>query len=123
MSPKATTMEKYRSLLVKERERIMSAAENALRTDFALSKDDLADDVDLTVSERSRDLDFRLRDRERQLLGKISDALRKIEEGSFGVCEECEENIEPRRLEARPVSTLCIACKERQERSEKVFCA
>lgn len=123
MSPKANTMEKYRSLLIQERERILSEGETSLRIDFTLSKDDLADDVDLTVSERSRELHFRLCDRERQLLAKISDALRKIEDGSFGVCEECEETIEPRRLEARPVSTLCIACKERQERSEKVYCA
>jgi len=55
------------------------------------------------------------------LLGKIHSALGRIEDGSFGLCESCEEEIEQRRLNARPVSTMCISCKEMHERKEKVY--
>jgi DnaK suppressor protein len=54
-------------------------------------------------------------------LQKIDRALRKIDEGDFGVCEECGEEISTKRLEARPETTLCIRCKEDQERHEKDF--
>jgi DnaK suppressor protein len=54
-------------------------------------------------------------------LDKIEKALRKIEDGTFGTCEECEEEINVKRLEARPETTLCIQCKENQERKEKDY--
>jgi DnaK suppressor protein len=64
---------------------------------------------------------FRLRDREKFLLAKIDKALGRIETGGFGICEKCEEEISMKRLEARPVTTLCIRCKEEQEQKEKSF--
>jgi DnaK suppressor protein len=84
-------------------------------------KDDLADETDLAASEVNQSLTLRLRDRERLLIQKVEEALSKIQAGTYGVCEECEESIEAKRLEARPVATLCIACKEEQEHKEKVF--
>ena len=63
--------------------------------------------------------EFRLRGREKSLLSKLDLALKKIEDGSFGVCEVCEEPIGKKRLEARPETTLCIKCKEDQEREER----
>lgn len=114
-------LEKYRKLLLEERQRIMNNSKNALQNELALSPDDLPDETDLAASEINQNLVFKLRDRERQLLGKIDEALARMEEGTFGTCEECEEPIEPRRLEARPVSTMCIACKERQEHREKIY--
>ena len=63
----------------------------------------------------------RLCDRDRLYIQKVEIALAKISTGSYGVCEVCEEPIEVKRLEARPVATLCIACKEEQEHKEKVF--
>lgn len=114
-------LEKYRKLLLEERQRIVNNSKNALQNELALSPDDLPDETDLAASEINQNLVFKLRDRERQLLGKIDEALARMEEGTFGTCEECEEPIEPRRLEARPVSTMCIACKERQEHREKIY--
>lgn len=117
----AKTLTRFRRTLLEEKQRILNNSENAIRNDLALSKDDLADETDLTVSEMNQNLMFKLRDRERQLLSKIDAALAKMDEGTFGTCEDCEEPIEPRRLEARPVSTLCIACKEREEHKEKIY--
>jgi DnaK suppressor protein len=117
----AKTLAKYRKLLVEEKQRILNNSKNALQNELALSPDDLPDETDLAASEVNQNLVFKLRDRERQLLSKIDEAMARIEEGTFGTCMDCEENIEIRRLEARPVSTLCIACKERQEHKEKIY--
>jgi DnaK suppressor protein len=106
---------------VEEKQRILNNSKNALQNELALSPDDLPDETDLAASEVNQNLVFKLRDRERQLLSKIDEAMARIEEGTFGTCMDCEENIEIRRLEARPVSTLCIACKERQEHKEKIY--
>jgi DnaK suppressor protein len=67
-------------------------------------------------SESTRDL--RIRERERKLVEKIDEALERIADGSFGECDECGELIGIGRLRARPVTTLCIACKEEQEANE-----
>ncbi|MBD5642010.1 MAG: RNA polymerase-binding protein DksA, partial [Desulfovibrio sp.] len=61
---------------------------------------------------------LRLRDRERRLIRKIQGALQRIEDGTYGVCEECGEDISLARLKARPVTRLCIHCKARQEEDE-----
>jgi len=107
--------------LLEEKQRILNNSKNAMRTELAVSPDDLPDETDLAASEVNQNLVFKLRDRERLLLMKIDEALARVEEGIFGICLDCEEPIEPRRLEARPVSTLCIACKETEEHKEKVY--
>lgn len=112
---------KYKKILLEEKQRILNNSKNALKNELALSPDDLADETDLAVSEINQNLIFKLRDRERQLLVKIDQALSRMDDGSFGTCQECEEPIEPKRLEARPVSTLCLACKEKQEHREKIY--
>jgi DnaK suppressor protein len=112
---------KFRKLLMEEKQRLLVNSQNALKNELALSPDDLADETDLAVSALNQSLVFKLRDRERQLLAKVAQALQRLDEGTFGMCQECEEPIEPRRLEARPVSTLCISCKEREEHREKVY--
>lgn len=114
------TLNKYKKLLLEEKQRVMNNSRKNL-DDIKIDTDDLPDETDLAATEVSQTLAFKLRDRERLLLSKIDTALAKIDEGNFGTCEDCEEPIEPKRLEARPVSTLCIACKERQEHREKVF--
>jgi DnaK suppressor protein len=88
---------------------------------LTLSTDDLPDEVDLASSELNQSIGLRLKDRERLMLQKIETALAKLESGTFGVCEGCEEPIEPKRLEARPVAELCIRCKEDEEMKEKSF--
>ena len=77
------------------------------------------DPNDRASLESDRNFTLRIRDRERKLISKIDKAMQRIEDGSFGMCEECGCEISARRLEARPVTTLCIACKEEQERKEK----
>jgi DnaK suppressor protein len=77
--------------------------------------------MDLASSEYLQAFTFRLRGREKNLLDKIEKALERIDNGTFGICEECDEAIAVKRLEARPETTLCIRCKEEQERVERDF--
>ena len=117
----AKTVARYRKVLLEEKQRLLNNSKNAIRQELTLSPDDLPDETDLAASEISQNLIFKLRDRERQLLVKIDEALGRMDEGTFGTCVDRDAPIEPRRLEARPVSTLCIACKERQEHREKIY--
>ena len=77
------------------------------------------DPTDRATLESDRNLLLRIRDRERKLKSKIEEALLRLDDGTFGVCEVCEESISFKRLEARPVTTLCINCKEEQEQDEE----
>ncbi|MBW1708775.1 MAG: RNA polymerase-binding protein DksA [Deltaproteobacteria bacterium] len=81
--------------------------------------DNFPDPADRASLESDRSFTLRIRDRERKLINKIQEALQRIEDGTFGICESCGEDIELKRMEARPVTTLCIKCKTRQEISEK----
>lgn len=116
----AKTLARFRKAMLEEKQRLLNNTKN-VKNELALSPDDLPDETDLAASEINQNLIFKLRDRERQLLQKIDEALARMDAGTFGQCQECEEDIEPRRLEARPVSTLCIACKEREEHREKIY--
>jgi DnaK suppressor protein len=78
-----------------------------------------ADPADRASAETSRALELRTRDRARKLISKIDEALVRIEEGSYGFCEETHEPISISRLEARPIATLSIEAQERHERMEK----
>lgn len=78
------------------------------------------DITDRATVESDRNFELRIRDRERKLIKKIKKALERIEDGTYGICEECGEEIGVKRLEARPVATLCIECKARQEKEEKL---
>ena len=119
MKPKET--EKFKKILLLKREKLLSNAQQTLETEMKLDSADLPDEMDLASSEYLQSFQFRLRGRERTFLSKIDKALAKIEEGSFGICEDCEEPIQPKRLEARPETALCIKCKEEQEREEQQF--
>lgn len=114
-------LKRFSERLLEEKTRILNHSEKVIDAEMALSPDDLADEVDLASSELNQSMTLRLRDRERALLQKIEVALAKIEAGGFGVCDACEEPIEVKRLEARPVATLCIQCKEAEERDEKIY--
>lgn len=82
-------------------------------------KAQFADPTDRASMETDRNFLLRIRDRERKLITKIDKAIERVEEGTFGLCDECGEDIEFKRLEARPVATLCIECKTMQEEEEK----
>ena len=79
-----------------------------------------ADPADRATAESDRAFTLRLRDRERKLIKKIQQALTRIEEGEFGLCVECGDEIGTARLKARPMTTLCINCKSKQEEDEMV---
>ena len=117
----AKTVARFRKALLEEKQRILNNSKNTLSNELNISQDDLPDESDLAATELNQHLVFKLRDRERQLLVKIDEALARMDEGSFGTCESCEEPIEMKRLEARPVSTMCLSCKEKQEHREKIY--
>src|SRR5262249_15671593 len=76
------------------------------------------DPADRASMESNRNSVLRIRDRERKLIFKIQEALRRLDDGNYGICEECGEEIRIERLKARPVTTLCIGCKSSQEIEE-----
>jgi DnaK suppressor protein len=79
------------------------------------------DIADRASSETDRAIELRARDRQRKLISKIDEALGRIEDGSYGYCEETGEPISLRRLEARPIATLSVEAQERHERRERVY--
>ncbi len=83
------------------------------------SKDTFPDPTDRAALETDRNFLLRIRDRERKLIEKIKEALDRIDNGHFGVCEVCGKDIGDERLMARPVTTLCIECKTKQEARER----
>ena len=75
---------------------------------------------DQATAEIDRNFMLRIKGRERKLIKKIEEAIERIDEGTFGICEKCGEDIDIRRIEARPVTTMCIECKTLQEEEEKL---
>ena len=86
---------------------------------FSRMQEESPDFVDQASIESDRDFSFRIKERESKLILKIKDALKRLEHETFGVCEACGKGIAMARLKARPVTTLCIRCKKKQEMSEK----
>lgn len=118
---KKTDLKRFKKILEDKKEQLIKSAKESLHDDMALDTNDLPDEMDLASSEYFQSFTFRLRGRERFFLDKIDKALLRIEDASFGICETCEEPISIKRLEARPETTLCIKCKEDQERFERDF--
>jgi DnaK suppressor protein len=114
-------LKRYKKMLEDSKTALLDSAKKTLMEESNFDTDDLPDEIDLASSEYAQSMVFRLRDREKFLLKKIEKALSRIEDGTFGVCERCEEPIAAKRLEARPVTTLCIRCKEEQEKKEKSY--
>jgi DnaK suppressor protein len=115
-------LKKFQELLEEKRKAVLERAREMLAVEnMALDTNDLPDEMDLASSEYLQSFEFRLRGREKSLLSKLDLALKKIDDGTFGVCEVCEEPIGKKRLEARPETTLCIKCKEDQEREERTM--
>lgn len=111
----------FKELLEERQQQLMQAVSSTREEGLGIDPDDLPDEVDQASTEAGQAMQLRLRDREHVLLKKIERALKKIEAGEFGTCESCSEEIGMKRLEARPVSELCIRCKEEQERHERTF--
>src|SRR3954469_10889806 len=118
---KRRDLKRFHDVLLARKKEILRNAQRTLNQDMTLDSDDLADEIDLASSEYLQSFTFRLRGREKVFLEKIDHALEKIQNGSFGVCEQCDDPISIQRLEARLETTLCIRCKEDQERLEKAY--
>ena len=112
------TLEKFRKQLVEKRDEIINEAGRTL-SEMTDNNENVPDPNDRATIESGRSFELRIRDRERKLLSKIEEALNRVEEGEFGMCDECGEEIGLKRLEARPVTTLCIDCKTLQETQER----
>lgn len=117
----AKDLKRFKKTLEDSRKALLESARKTMEEESNFDTDDLPDEIDQASSEYAQSMVFRLRDREKFLLKKIDRALARIEDGSFGTCERCEEPISLKRLEARPVTTLCIRCKEEQEKKEKSY--
>jgi DnaK suppressor protein len=114
-------LKKFQELLEEKRKSVLERARQMLSEGMILDQNDLPDEMDLASSEYIQSFEFRLRGREKSLLSKLDLALKKIDDGTFGICEVCEEPIGKKRLEARPETSLCIKCKEDQEREERTM--
>jgi len=112
------TVEKFKQQLLDKREEILDEAGRTL-SDMTDQNENVPDPNDRATLESGRSFELRIRDRERKLLSKIEEALERVDEGEYGVCEDCGEDIGIKRLEARPVTTLCIDCKTIQETKER----
>ena len=112
--------EYFRERLLSWREDILREAKETLQhlQDENQNHPDLADRAS---SETDRAIELRARDRQRKLIAKIEAALSRIDEGTYGYCEETGEPISLRRLEARPIATLSVEAQERHERRERVY--
>jgi len=110
--------EKLRTALEAERERLLRNAQDGLAFSMNRDRNIGRDSIDESMEEEIFSTELRLRDREKFLLGKINGALQRIEEKKINECEDCGEAIGFRRLLARPVTTLCIDCKEARETEE-----
>lgn len=114
----AEKREQYRLLLLDEMKGLLSEADKTVH-EMADDASHFPDPTDRATQESDRTFELRIRDRERKLVNKIKEALDRLDDGSFGICEECGEEIGEGRLKARPVTTLCINCKMEAEEKEK----
>ena len=112
-------LEYFRQKLLNWRAELLSEANQTLQN---LSSESLhkPDQMDRAQIESSAALDLRTRDRERKLIQKIESALRRIEDGSYGYCEDTDEPISLERLEARPIASMTLAAQEMHEKMERV---
>lgn len=111
-------LEHFRSILNGKLEELLSGADRAV-SGMSEKDENFPDPTDRASHETDRNFLLRVKDRERKLISKVKEALERIDDGSFGVCELCGEDISDKRLEARPVTTCCIECKKEEEELEK----
>lgn len=115
---KKADLKKFKKLLEKQRSDYLLQVD---RTSADCSrKMETADEVDVATRGNQVDMGVHLTNRGNTYLKKIKEALARIEEGTFGICTDCGDEIELRRLEARPTAELCIRCKEAEELNEKL---
>jgi DnaK suppressor protein len=112
-------VERYRIILEGQLAELVGHGEKAVHEMSGENGDEIPDPNDRATVEEERNWTLRMRDRDRKLIGKIHDALARLEAGTFGKCTACGRSIAPARLRARPVTDLCIDCKTEAERVER----
>jgi DnaK suppressor protein len=112
--------EYFRQKLLDWKEEILKEAKETL-AHLQAENENHPDIADRASSETDRAIELRARDRQRKLIAKIDEALARLEDGTYGYCEETGEPIALKRLEARPIATLSIEAQERHERRERVY--
>jgi DnaK suppressor protein len=110
----------FKELLLNQLEELLSQADDTV-SGMTSPKENFPDPTDRASLEADRNFMLRIRDRESKLIRKIKKALERIENGTFGICESCGEDISVKRLKARPVTTQCIDCKTKAEAQEKAL--
>ena len=110
-------IEYFRKLLTSMLEEAKQKGDSTIE-ELTDSNEVFADPADRATAESDRAFTLRIRDRERRLIRKIQSALQRIDDGTYGICDECGEEIASPRLKARPVTRLCINCKAKQEEDE-----
>ncbi len=110
----------FREILIKKMAGLLGIAEITV-TRMSEGDGTFPDPIDRAMTESSTTIELRKRDRERKLISKIQKAIQNTEDGTYGICEICEDEITEDRLMVRPETTLCISCKEEQEEEEKQF--
>jgi len=118
ISKRERIIQEIKQSLISQREALLREAEEALN---ALPGEiNFPDMSDQATAETDRNFMLRLRDRERLLLKKIEDTIERIDNNTYGICSSCGSEIDIKRLQARPVTDLCIDCKIRQEEEERI---
>jgi len=113
-------LEYFKNLLNDRLKELLHHADDTV-TGMADSRENFPDPTDRASLEADRNFMLRIRDRESKLIKKVKKALQRIENGTFGICEKCGEEINIERLKARPVTTQCIDCKTKEEALEKAL--
>ena len=117
---KASFKKEMTATLLEAKARILSGVTQKVRSESTVLKPEMGDIYDIASSERERDLALTLGDRDRKKLGEIERALERIEDGTYGECEECGEPVEQGRLKALPFTRVCVECQSRLEREQKI---
>ncbi len=112
-------MQAFKKLLNQKINELLSEAGKTV-SEMTNGKENYPDPNDRASLESDRNFELRIRDRERKLIMKMQEAIKRIDDGTFGICEVCAGPISEKRLMARPVTTLCIDCKTKQEKMEKL---
>jgi DnaK suppressor protein len=116
-----TKLEYFKKVLLTQRARILNKIALLTKEDFAISTEDLPDETDLASSIVNQQVSFRMRERELSKLRNIEASLYRVENNTYGICEECDESISLQRLENQPWAELCITHAEERERSNSRF--
>ena len=116
---KPEKLEAFRAMLNQKINELLSEAGKTV-SEMTSTKENFPDPTDRASLESDRNFELRIRDRERKLILKMQEAIKRIDDGVFGICEVCGGPISEKRLMARPVTTSCIDCKTKQEKIEKL---